>query len=340
MRSLLVLSLIFCLSCIVLINGHSYMTFPIDRSNQAQSETGCRVEAPENCSVCDSPTPMASPTTIQRGQTLQLHWARNNHPGGFIRISWAPTTSSHSASVFDSNVQLYMCFEIPATACLPTAGAQDDATDYPGLSQTACGASITVPTYLTDGAWTLQWAWFGGYSILGDYYSCVDYMVSGGSSVTAYPGAYFTGSDRANPTNTNICLFRNTDRIGECYKEPCSNPIFTLGVAQTGAPTDRNGIAVPIGAPTGAPPSSSGSSAPAPVACTNDTQCTSGICESTGFCYVSSSKGGLGAGGAAALFFAFFFLVIIVAAVGFLYINRSEWSNWKLFNKMASKSTA
>lgn len=168
-----------------------------------------------------------------------------------------------------------MCFEIPYTTCIPAAG--QEYTDNTNLPQTACGTTITVPTYLSDGSWTLQWAWWGGYSVLGDYYSCVDYIVSGGTTYAPYPGPYYLGGDRAYPSSNNMCEFRNTDRIGVCVVEACSTPIFPLGVVQSGPPLDRQGNPIPVGSPGGtpAPPPASGA-APPPATPTTGSVYTTG----------------------------------------------------------------
>jgi len=283
---------------------------------------------------------------VTRGESISIKWARNNHPGGFVRFAWAPVAQSSVASVYDNNVQLYTCFEIPALACLPAAAPnQAEASDQPGLSQQACGTTITIPTWLADGTWTLQWAWFGGYALLGDYYSCVDYQVSGGSTLTTYPGPYFLGGDRQNPTSTNECLYRNTNRLGVCVVETCATPIFASGVAQNGGPTDKNSVAIPVGTPTGAGASASTGStstgAAAGAACTMDSQCQSGVCDITGACSASSkSSHGLTAGGIAAIVFAMLCVVVVVAAALFFYVNKREIPYMAPFKGRVGTTTA
>jgi len=86
---------------------------------------------------------------------------------------------------------------------------------------------------LTDGTWTLQWAWFGGAFALGDYYSCIDYVISGGVAVTAQSSPVFYGGDYTYP-NQAKCKFFNTDRLHECVNEPCNNPIYPASQEQSG----------------------------------------------------------------------------------------------------------
>jgi len=314
--------------------GHSYISSPPTRSGQASTMTGCRTGDGGTCAVCDAKasTASSSPTVIQRGQVLDIHWARNNHPGGFVRFAWAQTVDSDNYASFDAGVQFYMCFENPPTQCLPLPGTADDANDNTGLTQTACGTTVTVPGWLTDGKWTLQWAWFGGFSVLGDYYSCVDYQVTGGPS-TSYMTPYFFGGDRANPGSTTQCLFRNANELRVCATEPCYSGTFPAGIAQLGAPLDTNAVAVPIGAASSTPgPNPSGSltgnsnssSVNARTPCKTSADCKSGVCEIDGYCLVKSSSSGLTAGGVAAIVFALLVVVMAVMVAGFFYVNKKE----------------
>jgi len=221
------------LGLVCLSYAHSYVTSPISRSNQAQSTTGCR--GPSCLGPCDVPLSRKTRAAIStsRGASITVKWPRNNHAGGFIRFAWAPTAQSDSAAAFDSNVQQINCHEVggchPDSASNPNGG---DSGPSDGSSR-ACTTTITVPSDLTDGAWTLQWAWFGGAFELGDYYSCVDYQVSGGAAGSSV-APVFVGGDYSYP-GQNKCKYFNTDRLHRCINEPCNNPVYTLGSARSGA---------------------------------------------------------------------------------------------------------
>jgi len=303
--------------------GHSYVTTPITRGNQRQSQGGCR--GPDCLGPCDKP--LASKTftvaTIARGSNILLNWPRNNHAGGFVRYAWAPTAQSDAMSVFDTNVQLYTCFEI-GDNCGPSDPTQPNGGDAGG--QFCCGYNLTAPGWLTDGDWTLQWAWFGGAFSLGDYYSCLDYTISGGPTSTQTAGV-FIGGDYADP-GQQVCKFWNTDKLHECIDEPCNNVILP---GQNTGPVANVEIASTSAVNTGTGNVGSESSAATLVSCTANSQCKSGVCQMNGFCYTSPSK--LDAGGIAALFFAFLFIIIVLAAVLFVYVNKTEWNNWRPFKK-------
>jgi len=231
--------------------SHSYLTAPQSRSDQKETETGCR--GPACLGPCDVPlaSSVTPATTIARGTLVNLNWPRNNHAGGFIRVAWAPTSESDTASVFNSGVQEIFCHEVggcgPSDPTDPNGGDNAPADG----SSDPCQHSITVPLSLTNGAWTMQWAWFGGAFALGDYYSCVDYVISGGPSGSAQIPLYY-GGDYTYP-GQNKCKFFNTDRLGQCVDEPCSNPIYTLSAEESG-PAFGIAAASSTGSVTPAPP--------------------------------------------------------------------------------------
>jgi len=251
--------------------GHSYLTSPTSRSNQKQTTTGCR--GPACLGPCDAKASSArSPVTIARGASVSLQWPRNNHAGGFIRVAWAPTAQSDTHAVFDANVQEIVCHE--RGGCKPDSASDPNGGDSGPAdgSVNPCAVTITVPPHLTDGLWTLQWAWFGGAFALGDYYSCVDYKISGGASGSA-PTPVFIGGDYTYPGQAK-CKFFNTDRLHRCVNEPCDNPVYALSTEKSGP---AFGIAVQGSTPTPTPPPASTTAAPAapPAAATTGKKATS-----------------------------------------------------------------
>jgi len=228
-RLISVFLLAICISCVL---GHSYVTSPTSRTNQKQTESGCR--GPNCLGPCDAIASQARTpaVTIARGATIQVQWPRNNHAGGFIRLAWASTSGSDVHANFDNGVQEIVCHE--QGGCYPDDPSNPNGGDSgPGDgSSRACSATITVPLHLTDGAWTLQWAWFGGAFALGDYYSCVDYIIAGGPTGSKL-AAVFNGGDYTYP-GQNKCKFFNTDRLHQCVDEPCDNPVYTLYAEQSG----------------------------------------------------------------------------------------------------------
>jgi len=247
---------------ISVVNGHNWLVNPVSRANQRDTQTGCRYggEGNPTCAgPCDrtlSQTTRA-PISVQRGQTLDIQWNRHNHPGGFIRFAWSPTSQSDSHASFDSYVDHFVCKD--SGGCGPTDPSNPTGTPN-GLN---CAASITVPLWLTNGAWTLQWAYFGGWYNAGDYYACVDYTITGGPTATR-GSPYFTGGDATYP-NQQKCLFYSTNALHVCTVEPCLNGTFPAG-AQSGAPLMANAPVPTPPTPIPSPPTPTPVPTPTPPA--------------------------------------------------------------------------
>jgi len=205
-------------------------------------------------STCTGPcevdyTPFQANYTVARGGNLTLEWPRNSHAGGFIRISWIPRGSgvAETHAMFDENVFEYGCFE---TTCWADQDANGTGGNPGGLGSddngpdgliNPCTFQTKVPLHLEDGSYTMQWAWYGGGGgFNGDYYSCVNFMVSGGAAVGPQLTAKFIGGDVSSPDQ---CKFWTTDRLHYCTSEPCSayctnatSPVGSCGVTLIGAP--------------------------------------------------------------------------------------------------------
>jgi len=243
--------------------AHSYVTSPTSRSNQKQSNTGCR--GPACLGPCDAPLSQARTpaVTIARGASINVQWPRNNHAGGFIRLAWARTDGSDIHANFDAGVQQISCHESGCKSDDPSTPNGGDSNPADG-SKNPCRTTIQVPSHLTDGKWTLQWAWYGGAFALGDYYSCVDYVISGGSAVAAQKAAVFLPGDATYAASQGKCKFFNTDRLHKCVNEPCNSPIYALNQEQSG-PAFMGNIVTPVPNPTPTPdpvPSTTGSKKP------------------------------------------------------------------------------
>jgi len=231
--------------------GHSYVTSPTSRSNQKQTQTGCR--GPNCLGPCDVPLSQArtKAVSIQRGASVNVQWPRNNHAGGFIRFAWAQTSGSDVHANFDAGVQQINCHEVGGCKASNPSTPNGGDTNPSDGSSNPCQSTITVPLHLADGQWTLQWAWYGGAFELGDYYSCVDYVIAGGPT-GAKLAPVFKGGDATYP-GANKCKFFNTDRLHKCVNEPCNSPIYAIGQEQSGPAFMDNSNVVPTPTPTPTP---------------------------------------------------------------------------------------
>ncbi|KAF8949399.1 hypothetical protein BGZ47_003811 [Haplosporangium gracile] len=162
--------------------------------------------------------------TIRRGDTLSISWQRFNHPGGFVRLTMVPFEESDDWAAFNAaNASKFLCYE---SNCGP-----DDPNDpflghMNGPGDGLCSTSFTVPQDLPDGKATLQWIWYGGgvyygqpEAGFGEYYTCTDYMVQGGSDLVPRGSLgdqrVWQGGDASNP-GTDVCKYWSSNRVGDC----------------------------------------------------------------------------------------------------------------------------
>jgi len=185
--------------------AHSYLCEPTTRSNQCAPTRG-ELVGPCDARVADAVTPALA---VARGEAVRLANPRNNHPGGIVRLAWARTADSDDAAAFEERVQAYSCFEAPCDAQTQCDNRLSD-------DCTACAREVVVPPDLDDGAWTLQWVWYGGGYGLNPYYSCVDFVVEGGEAHDAAAGTFdeptFSPGDATYPAGPMCWLCPNCDK--------------------------------------------------------------------------------------------------------------------------------
>ncbi len=148
--------------------------------------------------------------TYSRNQLASVSWARNNHQGGFVRFSIVKQEFSGISGAFEKKKSIiqYNCWE---TDCSGASEWGDDG-GKPAFTN-MCHSKLKIPTYLSDGTYTLQWMWFSGWGAFTDknpiqtFISCADVKISGGP-LTTYSGKTcvpFRGGDVH--TNTNCAYF-------------------------------------------------------------------------------------------------------------------------------------
>lgn len=119
--------------------------------------------------------------TWQRGSEQKIRWAKNNHVGGFIRLSLVPVSSLSNAKAYERLAFYYGCWEQGVHRCGPYQMCGADKT------RRALQRIITVPTYLPDGVYVLGFIWYGGVEFKGkkskfpDFPSCSFVRIKGGA---------------------------------------------------------------------------------------------------------------------------------------------------------------
>jgi len=136
---------LLCLVLFVSLSlAHDTMTYPVPRNGGVpQAST----------SPCDRPsgTGSTAPMNVQSGAPLKVEW-QNNHETGTFSIGIAPASS-------DTNVASYRSL---ANFAASNSQPQDQ--------------SVTIPSDLSLGLYTLRWSWpFGG----SNYMNCADLRVTG-----------------------------------------------------------------------------------------------------------------------------------------------------------------
>ncbi|OMH83030.1 hypothetical protein AX774_g3464, partial [Zancudomyces culisetae] len=99
-----------------------------------------------------------TPSIYRRGQNITVKWGRQNHPGGFIRLAIARYQDSDNWGSFNEGVIKYTCYE---TNCGPDNPNNTNWGVLAGPGSQECSTVITIPDYLNDDMYTLQWMWYG-----------------------------------------------------------------------------------------------------------------------------------------------------------------------------------
>ncbi|RLN70151.1 hypothetical protein BBJ29_008516 [Phytophthora kernoviae] len=175
------------------VEAHSWLVKPVSR------DTGPRTT--DGTIGCPNTTPGSS-TSFSPGEIIDVRYWRNNHLGGFIRWSLSPA-GSETASDFDDNVFFYTCRE-SGPDCVPADGSPSRyAGDSSSDNTISCGDTITLPDWLDEGDYVLQWVWFGVGSSYGNigwaepqFVSCADITLTTTGSGSEPTCPTFVGGDR------------------------------------------------------------------------------------------------------------------------------------------------
>ncbi|RLN97837.1 hypothetical protein BBJ28_00023004 [Nothophytophthora sp. Chile5] len=208
------LSVVAALSCFCTsVEAHSWLVKPVSR------ETGPRTT--DGTVGCPDTTPGTS-TSFSPGETIDVRYWRNNHLGGFIRWAISPV-GTESAQDFDDNVFYYTCRE-SGPDCVPADGSTSRyAGDNSGDNTISCGDTITLPDWLGEGDYVLQWVWFSVGSSYGNigwaepqFVSCADIQLTSAGSGSEPTCPTFVGGDRVTKNEdlgSDECFYFYTNSI-------------------------------------------------------------------------------------------------------------------------------
>eukprot|EP00168_Porphyra_purpurea_P018245 TRINITY_DN668_c0_g1_i5.p3 TRINITY_DN668_c0_g1~~TRINITY_DN668_c0_g1_i5.p3 ORF type:complete len:289 (+),score=75.03 TRINITY_DN668_c0_g1_i5:743-1609(+) len=191
--------------------AHSSLVSPLARTY----ENACRVggigrHAGKNCR---GPCPVGNKRhkyrreVWRRGQKVAVEYLRNNHKGGFLRLSLVPAHQRNSAAVHAANAFRWSCWTHGRIPC----GRGRCGTDR---TLSRYRQWVTIPDVFPDGLYVLGYAWFGGHYEQGDYWSCAEVRIKGGKPLAKsyQPVLVNTRNGRCDSTANNL---------GVCRREPC-----------------------------------------------------------------------------------------------------------------------
>lgn len=214
-----------------LVSAHTFLAEPKSATRTGYGVT-CQPQWNDTPCCAGKGQGKPSATTYQRGQQVEFKWPRNNHAGGFIRMSIVPFQDSDSVEAFNNNVFHYNCHESKCKGWVA-----DDPYSYDNTPdhQNLCSNTFSVPTWLPNGQYTVQFTWFAGGIWYNDrnkgqtsYQNCMDFTISGGAAQTQKPAGQcplFKGGDSHFPGQDKCRFFlpagSSTPSIKGC-KDGCA----------------------------------------------------------------------------------------------------------------------
>nr|WOE55261.1 PhF00028.1 [Neoporphyra haitanensis] len=194
------------------VTAHSSLILPKERTY----ETACRVGGMQSNSQsnCSGPCPTREPREyysiqrLRRGRGLPIVYYRNNHKGGFLRLSLVPVEQAMNHTAHRVNAFRTSCWSHGRVWCgRGVCGNDRKRSRYKQV--------VRVPPVFPDGEYVLGFVWYGGGYQQGDYYSCARVRVHGGVRLRATYRPVLTR------TNKGRC-FSTASAVGDCAVEPCT----------------------------------------------------------------------------------------------------------------------
>lgn len=160
--------------------------------------------------------------TWERGQSVVIHYSKNNHEGGFVRLALVPIDEMYNKTTHNFMSFFYACWSsADGYQCSEKERYRDCHYD---LDNRAWKTTVTIPTTYPDGVYVLGWSWYGGgatYGSFGDYYDCSYVRIRGGPLTDTAQAVFQPG-----PLYPNGCQ-SSVDRLGLCKTEPCGSEFWS-----------------------------------------------------------------------------------------------------------------
>lgn len=160
--------------------------------------------------------------TWERGSLQTIHYSKNNHQGGFVRLTMVPVDEMQRKDVHDIMAFYFGCWSSDqGYSCNDKEYHRDCGFDLDNL---AWKMDVVVPTVYPDGVYVLGWTWYGGgegFGSFGDYYDCAFVRIRGGPLEAQNTAVFKPG-----PLYSDGCQ-ASVDRLGICPTEPCGQDYFS-----------------------------------------------------------------------------------------------------------------
>lgn len=155
----------------------------------------------------------------RRGEKITIKWTRNNHRGGFFRISLVPVDQMYSRDWHSRMTIMHGCWETGKYNCR----SDDCGTDK---GKIAYKRDIVLPDVFPDGDYVLGFVWYGGIyytrevGFFGDYYSCSHVRVSGGKRLSTASYKPYFEAGKGEFVQDGRCQ-TSADAVGDCGNKGC-----------------------------------------------------------------------------------------------------------------------
>lgn len=157
-----------------------------------------------------------------RGDVKEISWHRNNHEGGFVRMSLVPVAYMNNRWWHLKTAFAYACFATNKFIC---GKGKHCGSDRGGRGFRTW---ITVPQVIPDGDYVFAQVWAGGLhwrrrrAFFADYYTCSFIRIRGGPVKNTHQPTFNSGKSRHRYVNRKggVCASTST-YVGECGGMEC-----------------------------------------------------------------------------------------------------------------------
>lgn len=218
---------IFFLGSWIRANGHSSLTIPEPYTRKLCKEPDCPAcpEFPSDRSLMSNDEDRPE-VTWQRGQEVEVRWAKNNHDGGFVRLGIVPINRMFDFDAHDKFAIYYGCWEQGLQRCENVNGnCHFNCRNYDCAADKrnrVYSRKMVVPKTIPDGIYAFAQIWYGGiyykrdHGQFSDYESCSFIKIEGGPLESSYQAFFEAGENKLFPeTPAGKCLTSATRPI-EC----------------------------------------------------------------------------------------------------------------------------